>query len=118
MLSFLLSPLGKYAFYAVGIILIIGAVFGWYEIKIAEAKREALASFNQKQLEEVVKEQNIIISQMSALKAQEEAITEQTNKLNDNIKNKISHAEIVIKNSKDHSLDPIFNQILKSLRGE
>ncbi len=55
---------------------------------------------------------------MNALQAQEEAITEQTNKLNDDIKNKISRAEIVINKSKDRSLDPIFNQILKSLRGE
>ena len=51
MLAFLLTPFGRIVGYVAGGIMLVGLVFGWYELKIHEAKKEALASFNQMQLE-------------------------------------------------------------------
>jgi FtsZ-binding cell division protein ZapB len=118
MLAFLLSPFGKIVGYAVGILFIAGLIFGWYEMKIAEAKREALVQFNKTQLEEVVKEKNTLIDQMKALQDQQAALESENNKLNDALNEKSEKVITIIQKSKDNNFDPIFKNMIEGLRGK
>ncbi len=110
--------MGKIVGYALGLISLAGVIFGWYELQISNAKKEALISFNQKQLEQVVKDQKTLSDEMQNLQIKEKTIEDENTKLNNTIKDVSSAAELAIKNSTDKQFDPIFNQILKSLKGK
>ena len=117
MLEFLLSPIGKIVGYAVGILTLLGLVFGFYEIKIAEAKAEALATFNQQQLTQALADEQTYMKQMQTLEADKEAIQARNILLNGEIKDQADSASHIITNSKDTQTDPLFNEVLKELKG-
>lgn len=116
-LSFLLSPFGKIVGYIFAGLLLVSLVFGWYEVKISEAKREALATFNQHQLEEVVKAQKLYDDDLKILQDKEREIQDSISKLNEDVNKKADKADETIRNSNDKNLDPLFNEILKNLKG-
>jgi len=117
MLAFLLTPLGRIIGYAGVAVLLCGLAFGWYEIKINQAKSEALATFNQQQLEQVVKDQQTLLNQMKVIQDQGQALQQSTDNLNKSIKDQADKADLTIKNSTDTQLDPLFNDVVKEIRG-
>jgi predicted negative regulator of RcsB-dependent stress response len=117
MLAFLLTPFGRIVGYVAGGIMLAGLVFGWYELKIHEAKKEALASFNQMQLEEVIKEKDAMAAVNKTLATNLQQLQEQNSVLDGRVKESAGIANAAVDATKDDQLDPIFNQILGSLKG-
>lgn len=118
MISFLLSPFGKIISIIAGIIMIFGVVWGFYELKISEAKKQALSTFNQTQLEEVLKEKNNIILQMQTLQQDKQELEDQNSQLNDKVNADNLRIDQFINSLNDNTLDPIFNRLLNKLRNK
>jgi hypothetical protein len=116
MLAFLISPIGRIVAWGAGILTIISAALIWYNVQIYEAKKEALASFNQSQLQEVVKEQKQFIETQKNLQDKIDDLEAKNQLLNDAVKSASDKADQAIDASNDKQVDPLFNQTLKLLR--
>jgi hypothetical protein len=118
LITFLLSPFGKYIAAGVGILMLIGLAFGWYEVKISEAKHAALEQFNAQQLTQALKDKDTYIAQLKTVQAQLDAETAANAKLNDDIKLQDDQLQAFINSQNDIQNDPIFNQVLNQLKGK
>jgi uncharacterized protein HemX len=118
MIALLLTPFGKFLAAIVGLLALGAVIFGWYEVKISEAKKEALASFNQQQLEQAIADKNKYIAEMQTLQQDERNLENQNEQLNNQLQTQQTAIDSFINASKDTLLDPLFNQLLVQLRGK
>ena len=117
MVTFLLTPFGRIIAGALGFLAFAGLVFGWYEVKISEAKKEVLSTFNQQQLEQTLKEKDALILQIQQLDKDKQDLQNKNSDLNKKLTDEESALNDFINSQKDTSLDPIFNKLLEQIRG-
>ncbi len=83
--SLFLGPFGKILQYITIGLVVAGFTLGGYQIWKNQVEQAALLKFNQKQMEQVVKDQQKYIQEIQALQEQEKLLTEQLNQKNDTI---------------------------------
>lgn len=114
--TLLAGPFGKYIGIIMGIVLLAGSAFGYVKVKEHQAAAAALLKFNQAQLEETIKENTAYKAKIDQLEFVQQQLIDRETVLNATIDKNAEFTYNIIKNSKHGaSLDPIFNEALKSL---
>jgi predicted nuclease with TOPRIM domain len=111
------GPFRSFFIYGTIIVFLLTSVFGYVKLKEHEAAKEALLQFNQAQLEQTIKENKIYADHEKALQEQVDQLSKQNTELNNLLQLKSDQVEAWINNQKDTTLDPIFNDVLKQMRG-
>ena len=111
------GPFRSFFIYGTIIIFLLTSAFGYVKLKEHEAAKEASLQFNQAQLEQTIKENKIYADHEKALQEQVDQLSKQNTELNDQLQLKSDQVEAWINNQKDTTLDPIFNDVLKQMRG-
>ena len=117
MLSIILRPFMKYVPWLVGLILLVLGTFTWYQVKISEAKSQATIEYNNKQLQEVINEKNALDVQNKILQDSIDKQKAMVDEQNKTIQDLTDSVNSMIDNSGDKNIDPLFNEILKKLKG-
>jgi len=111
------GPLRSFFIYGTIIVFLLTSAFGYVKLKEHEAAKEALLQFNQAQLEQTIKENKIYADHEKALQEQVDLLSKQNTDLNDQLQLKSDEVDAWINKQKDTNLDPIFNDMLKQMRG-
>jgi len=116
--SLFTSSIGKYIGYGLIVLAVVVLAYGYVKSKENAAIASATATYNEQQLK-VALQQNLTYQQEIAdLNNYTQSLSSQITDLQTKIEKTTQEAQTVIQNSKDGTtLDPIFPEILKSLKG-
>ena len=116
--SLLLGPFGKLIGYGMGILTVLGILFGLWKMHDAEIKHEALLEFNAAQLKQTIADQATFQKQLADLKTKGDQLESENADLAKKIDEKTADVQTWLGSQVDtNKLDPIFNKTLKRLRG-
>lgn len=111
------GPFGKIFSYGTIILAVVAGAYGYLKYEEHEAVVQAEAQWNAAQKAQVAKDNAANAAALQEALTQEEALTKQVADLNAQLANKSSATNAFIAKQKATTVDPIFNQTLKMLRG-
>jgi peptidoglycan hydrolase CwlO-like protein len=79
----------KIGLYIGGAVLILGLIFGGYEKWQSDIKKEALIEYNQKQLEQNIKDQQNLKTKLEDIATKQQQIVDQNNTDKQNLQQKV-----------------------------
>jgi len=118
MLAFLLSPLGKIAMYVVAGLTAITIVWGAVAYHDSQVKQMATYEYNQKQLEQTVKDQADQISKLRQTDVDQQAIVDAVSQKNNDLNQKTDAINNYISNqpADKNAVSPIIIDTLNKLK--
>lgn len=119
MLAFLVSPLGKIALYVAGALAAIGIIWGAIAYHDSQVKKEALYQYNQKQLEQTVKDQADQLDRLNQINNEQQKTVDDVNTKNNAVSQKTSEIENYINNQtalSGETPSPVIVETLKRLK--
>lgn len=113
MLNLFGIDVNKIIIYIVGAVLAIAVVTGAYFYWKHSIKKQAQLEFDNKQLEQVVKDQKQTLDQLLKINKNQEDIIAGLNKQNDDLKNKLSDLDGYLNSDQARKDDRLSSNVLK-----
>lgn len=112
-LTFIASPVGKIVSYIIGGISVVSALVIMLKIHDSSIKNQALLEFNQKQMEQIIKDQAELTKKMNDVKQIQDQILENEKQFKQNLDKKLSGINGFLNSDEAKKLDRSSSEILK-----
>lgn len=113
MLAFFLTPLGKITGILLAVSFVALTLWGMLKIHDAGIRREALANFNAKQMEIVIKQQKEFIEQTKRIEQLQQKTIQEIVKQNEELQKKLSDVEEYLASPEVQKNESGVSEILK-----